>query len=297
MEHEHQELSTGEILLLGCWMFYGGFVATNTVFYGYGFLIAIGIGLPVVLLAGMYLIRRPDHAFVALAIFPVMLFHWPFRALLLLAILIALVEGAMDQLTDLHPTFPTKGISAKTFGVAILLGVPLSWSTWRARKRRIRPGQEDRRAKLARFERRARRVVGSIAKVELLSESQLEFVVDIEGGEAIDLLEDLIDIGDLSGFDEEISRMEAELDRIERLGSREGHAEKDGVKGSTDPYEVLMCLPDSSFETVKQAYKSYCRHYHPDSVQNRGGNVEIAHHKMQEGNLAFEEIKRRRGIQ
>ena len=71
--------------------------------------------------------------------------------------------------------------------------------------------------------------------------------------------------------------------------------ESNGRGEPIDPHELFMCSPKSSFETVCRAYKSYSKHYHPDAVKSRGGDERIAHKRMQEGNLAFEEIKRMRG--
>jgi len=61
----------------------------------------------------------------------------------------------------------------------------------------------------------------------------------------------------------------------------------------TDPYKVLGVSPNATDEQVKDAYRTLARKYHPDNFVNNPLS-DLADEKMQEINLAYDEIMRQR---
>ena len=97
----------------------------------------------------------------------------------------------------------------------------------------------------------------------------------------------------------------------ERLG--EDHAQKEETKQQyrsyekqkstsfendelADSYRVLGCRQDASFASIQQAYRRLAKEYHPDSFANKPQEfIELATRKMQEINLAYQQICEARG--
>ncbi len=61
-----------------------------------------------------------------------------------------------------------------------------------------------------------------------------------------------------------------------------------------DPYVILGVSPDATDEQVKNAYRELARKYHPDNYQDDNPLKELAEEKMQEINLAYDEIQKMR---
>ncbi len=63
-----------------------------------------------------------------------------------------------------------------------------------------------------------------------------------------------------------------------------------------DSYKVLGCHQDASFASIQQAYRRLAKEYHPDSFANKPQEfIELATRKMQEINLAYQQICEERG--
>ena len=275
MARIRQNLTAIEILLVGYWLFYGSMVATNAAFYGERFAVMLGLGLPMATLCGWCLVRRPF-----LTIASVGLLTW-------------IAKASVSQWPDLA----RPGLAYQAVIVGILLGMPLPLVTQRAWARRRRLALEDRRAMLARFEWWAVRVVSDWGVPSQLLPRQREFQIEIGSGAAFGRLNAWLETGQTRRFDNELALLESELEEISRDASRAGGFEAGHNREPADPYDVLACSPNSSPDDIKRAYRLYCKFYHPDAVSQRGGDEEMAHRRMKEGNLAFEEIKRRKGMQ
>ncbi len=269
------DLAVIEILLLGYGLFYGSFVATSAIFYGQEFAVPLAIGLPIVMLCGWSLVRKP------------------FRTIVVVGVLSWIARPVISQWAGSEP----QGLAARAAVVAILLGMPLPLVTQWARARRKRHALEDRSTALASFRSRADGDVAEWGAPGSLPIRQRQLKVYITSGAAYRRLEQFLEAGDLSQFDNELARLESDLKEFAGQAGRAGGFEAGPGQESTDPYTVLMCSPDSSFEDVKQAYKLYSRFYHPDAVKSRGGDEEDAHRRMKQGNLAFDQIKRQRRMQ
>jgi len=61
----------------------------------------------------------------------------------------------------------------------------------------------------------------------------------------------------------------------------------------TDPYKVLGISKNATDEEIKKAYRDLARKYHPDNFVNNPLS-DLADEKMQEINLAYDEIMRQR---
>ncbi|MBR5559024.1 MAG: J domain-containing protein [Oscillospiraceae bacterium] len=61
----------------------------------------------------------------------------------------------------------------------------------------------------------------------------------------------------------------------------------------TDPYKVLGVSPNATDEQIKDAYRALARKYHPDNFVDNPLS-DLADEKMQEINLAYDEIMRQR---
>ena len=61
-----------------------------------------------------------------------------------------------------------------------------------------------------------------------------------------------------------------------------------------DPFEVLGVSRGASDEEVKNAYRALARKYHPDNYDNDNPLKDLANEKMQEINMAYDEIQRMR---
>lgn len=61
-----------------------------------------------------------------------------------------------------------------------------------------------------------------------------------------------------------------------------------------DPFEVLGVSRGASDEEVKNAYRALARKYHPDNYENDNPLKDLANEKMQEINMAYDEIQRMR---
>ncbi len=65
----------------------------------------------------------------------------------------------------------------------------------------------------------------------------------------------------------------------------------------SDAYRILEISPDAEPEQIKQAYREKVKKYHPDLVQNMGKEIrDLALEKIKEINLAFELIKKDKGM-
>jgi len=69
------------------------------------------------------------------------------------------------------------------------------------------------------------------------------------------------------------------------------------VKETESAYKILEITPDASDNEVKKAYHKMAIKYHPDKVNHLGEEVRAAaEDKFQKLNAAYDEIKKRRGI-
>lgn len=69
------------------------------------------------------------------------------------------------------------------------------------------------------------------------------------------------------------------------------------VKDTESAYKILETSPDASDSEVKKAYHKMAIKYHPDKVSHLGEEVQnAAEDKFQILNAAYDEIKKRRGI-
>ena len=59
-----------------------------------------------------------------------------------------------------------------------------------------------------------------------------------------------------------------------------------------DPYQILGVSSDASDEEIKNAYRALARKYHPDNYGDDNPLKELANEKMQEINLAYDEIQK-----
>ena len=65
-------------------------------------------------------------------------------------------------------------------------------------------------------------------------------------------------------------------------------------KFGKDPFEVLGVSRNASDEEVKNASRALARKYHPDNYDNDNPLKDLANEKMQEINMAYDEIQRMR---
>lgn len=66
-----------------------------------------------------------------------------------------------------------------------------------------------------------------------------------------------------------------------------------------ESYDVLKCLPNSTNDEIKKAYRELVKQYHPDTLQSKELSEDFiifANEKLQEINNAYEIIKKHRGI-
>ena len=66
-----------------------------------------------------------------------------------------------------------------------------------------------------------------------------------------------------------------------------------------DPYKILNVPTTATDEEVKTAYREKCRNFHPDRIQAKGlpeEFISFAEKEMQRINLAYEQIRKSRGM-
>jgi DnaJ-class molecular chaperone with C-terminal Zn finger domain len=69
------------------------------------------------------------------------------------------------------------------------------------------------------------------------------------------------------------------------------------VKNTESAYKVLEITPEATDEEVKKAYKKMAVKYHPDKVSHLGEDVQkAANEKFKKVNVAYEQIKKERGL-
>ena len=69
------------------------------------------------------------------------------------------------------------------------------------------------------------------------------------------------------------------------------------VKNSESAYKILEITPQAIDEEVKKAYKKMAVKYHPDKVSHLGEDIQkAANEKFKEVNVAYEQIKKERGM-
>ena len=62
----------------------------------------------------------------------------------------------------------------------------------------------------------------------------------------------------------------------------------------TDPYKILGVSPTASDDEIKAAYRAQAKKYHPDNYDDDNPLKDLAKEKMQEINLAYDEIQKLR---
>ena len=69
------------------------------------------------------------------------------------------------------------------------------------------------------------------------------------------------------------------------------------VNETENAYKILEIDPNATDDEVKKAYRDMAKKYHPDLVSHLGDEVrEAAEKKLQEVNIAYESIKKQRGL-
>ncbi len=69
------------------------------------------------------------------------------------------------------------------------------------------------------------------------------------------------------------------------------------IKSAKSAYKVLEITPEATDDEVRKAYKRMAVKHHPDKVSHLGEDVQkAANDKFKEINVAFEQIKKERGI-
>lgn len=69
------------------------------------------------------------------------------------------------------------------------------------------------------------------------------------------------------------------------------------VKNTESAYKILEISPEASDEEIKKAYKKMAVKYHPDKVSHLGEDVQkAANEKFKQVNVAYEQIKKERGM-
>jgi len=69
------------------------------------------------------------------------------------------------------------------------------------------------------------------------------------------------------------------------------------VKDTGSAYKILEITPQATDDDVKKAYKKMAVKYHPDKVSHLGEDVQkAANEKFKEVNVAYEQIKKERGM-
>lgn len=106
----------------------------------------------------------------------------------------------------------------------------------------------------------------------------------------------------ISGADGHTHRKEVEV--IEMIAAYMGVRRPDlnsiramFVKDMNSAYQILEITPDANDEEVKKAYRKMAVKYHPDKVAHLGDDVrKAATEKFQKMQVAYEEIKKQRGM-
>jgi DnaJ like chaperone protein len=96
----------------------------------------------------------------------------------------------------------------------------------------------------------------------------------------------------------------AEIDTIRSIGGWLGISAIDldsiqamFVKNSESAYKILEIAPQATDDEVKKAYKKMAIKYHPDKVSHLGEDVQkAANEKFKKVNVAYEQIKKERGL-
>lgn len=81
--------------------------------------------------------------------------------------------------------------------------------------------------------------------------------------------------------------------------SNNNKAYKQGAKTLSECYDVLKCSQSSTDRGIKDAYRALAKQYHPDIIQGKGLSedfVLFANQKLKDINIAYETIKKHRGM-
>ncbi|MDD2611838.1 MAG: DnaJ domain-containing protein, partial [Bacteroidales bacterium] len=69
------------------------------------------------------------------------------------------------------------------------------------------------------------------------------------------------------------------------------------VKNTESAYKILEITPQVADDEIKKAYKKMAVKYHPDKVSHLGEDVQkAANEKFKKVNVAYEQIKKERGM-
>ena len=112
----------------------------------------------------------------------------------------------------------------------------------------------------------------------------LHFLFGIAGSDKVTADSEILMIQNISGF---MGITSADFKSVKAMF----------VKDTESAYKILEVSPNADDNEVKKAYHKMAIKYHPDKVSHLGGEVQkAAEEKFQKLNAAYDEVKKKRGI-